>query len=162
MATRTDFGRQLIAGQWATAEFDVLGTLWSGGFAVPYPVQLGHSELLMEFVGDADGQAAPRLAELRPRAGELIDLWDQCRAALAALASAGFTHGDLSAYNVLVHDGRLLLIDLPQVVDIVGNPQGAGYLHRDCVNISRWFAARGLVAADADVLFAQLVAEAQR
>jgi RIO kinase 1 len=156
MATRTSFGRELIAGQWASAEFAMLGRLWSAGVAVPYPVQLGYAELLIEFIGDADGTAAPRLAELRPDSDELDDLWRQCRDALATLAASGFAHGDLSAYNVLVHHNRFVMIDLPQAVDIVGNPQGAIFLQRDCENICRWFAARGQPDADADELVDEL------
>ena len=38
------------------------------------------------------------------------------------LAQHGFTHGDLSACTVLVHDGRLVLIDLPQAVDLAADP----------------------------------------
>lgn len=160
MATRSSFGRQVIAGQWARAEFETLGTLWSAGVAVPYPVQIGETDLLMEFIGDPDGTAAPRLAELRPDLNTLDDLWVQCRTALESLAGSGFAHGDLSAYNVLVHDGRLVLIDLPQVVDIVGNPQGASYLRRDCDNICRWFTANGHPDADAAELCATLASEA--
>ncbi|HZX56877.1 MAG TPA: RIO1 family regulatory kinase/ATPase, partial [Ilumatobacteraceae bacterium] len=64
--TRTAFGRELIAGQWAAAEFAVLSRLWQAGAAVPYPVQLLGTELMMEFIGDDDGGvAAPRLAQLR-------------------------------------------------------------------------------------------------
>ena len=33
--------------------------------------------------------------------------------ALAALARDGLAHGDLCAYDLLVHDGRLVMIDLP-------------------------------------------------
>ena len=160
MATRTSFGHQVIAGQWAAAEFEILGTLWSAGVAVPYPVQIGDTELLMEFIGGPDGTAAPRLAELRPTWDELDDLWTQCRTALEALAACGFAHGDLSAYNVLVDDGRLVLIDLPQVVDIVGNPQGVAYLQRDCDNICRWFTVNGHRSADAGELLAALASEA--
>ena len=69
MANRTAFGKQLIAGQWAAAEFAILSRLWSAGAAVPYPVQLLGTELMMELIGDADGTAAPRLAQLRPDAG---------------------------------------------------------------------------------------------
>ena len=36
------------------------------------------------------------------------------------------------------------MIDLPQVVDVVGNPQGPRFLARDVGRISEWFAARGL------------------
>lgn len=150
MATRTDFGRDLIAGQWASAEFAVLSTLWSVGAAVPYPVQLSGTELVMEFIGDDDGEgngvAAPRLAQLRPDFREGTALFRQLRVALSALADAGFAHGDLSAYNILVHHGRLVLIDLPQAVDLVGNPQGFEFLRRDCENICTWFQAHGIPA----------------
>ena len=69
MARRTEFGRDLLAGQWAAAEFAALARLWSDGVAVPYPVSLAGSELLLEFVGSPDGSAAPRLAQLRPDPG---------------------------------------------------------------------------------------------
>jgi len=154
--TRTAFGRELIAGQWAAAEFAVLSRLWSAGAAVPYPVQLLGTQLMMEFIGDVDGVAAPRLAQLRPSLEETAQLYAQLRDVLGVLADAGYTHGDLSAYNVLVHHGRLVLIDLPQAVDLVGNPQGFTFLRRDCDNICAWFQARG-IAADPQLLFDDLL-----
>ena len=159
MSRRTEFGRELLAGQWAAAEFAALSQLWTLGVAVPYPVQLLGTELLLEFIGDPDGQAAPRLAQCRPSPAQAVDLYDQCVSAMSTLATAGWTHGDLSPYNLLVHQGRLVLIDLPQIVDIAANPLGAEFLRRDCVNVCRWFAARG-VAADVDELFGDLMAEA--
>lgn len=151
MDTRTEFGRQIIAGQWAVAEFAVLGRLWSAGAAVPYPVQLLGTELMMEFVGSPDGVAAPRLAQTRPGRREANELYRQLRGVLVLLADQGLAHGDLSPYNVLVHDGRLVLIDLPQAVDLVGNPQGFEFLRRDCENICTWFAARGVDADPAEL-----------
>lgn len=144
MANRTSFGRNLIAEQWAVAEFAALSRLWSMGAPVPYPVQRSGTELLMEYLGDGDGAAAPRLAELRPSGDELRDLWHQLTAVLDLMASAGVTHGDLSAYNLLVHDGRLVLIDLPQIVDVVANPRGLEFLARDVANVAAWFRSRGL------------------
>ncbi len=143
-ANRTAFGRQAIAGQWADAEFNALSRLYAAGVAVPYPAQILETELLLEFIGSADGVAAPRLAETRPDPGELANLWDQLVQSLVSLARDGLAHGDLSAYNLLVQDGRLVMIDLPQVVDVIANPQGAQYLTRDAENIGRWFTARGL------------------
>ncbi|OLT11224.1 hypothetical protein BJF78_27440 [Pseudonocardia sp. CNS-139] len=160
MARRTAFGRELLSGQWADAEFSALSRLWADGVAVPYPVQLAGTELLLEFVGTPDGTAAPRLAQLRPGPDELCDLWHQLGAALRGLARHGMTHGDLSAYNVLVAGGRLVLIDLPQVVDVVGNPQGPEYLARDVRRIGEWFTARGLPSDEGPaVLLADLRAE---
>jgi RIO kinase 1 len=144
MAQRTAAGRQMIARQWANAEFAALVRLQRSGAPVPYPVQVLGTELLLEFIGEPDGTAAPRLAEIRPGGAELADLWGQLVAALAVLAAHGLAHGDLSAYNLLVHRGRLIMIDLPQVVDVIANPRGAEFLDRDAANVGRWFSARGL------------------
>ena len=138
VASRSAFGRQAIAGQWAQAEFTALARLYAAGIPVPYPAQILDTELLLEFIGSADGIAAPRLAETRPGLAELAGLWDQLVQALIALARDGLAHGDLSAYNLLVHDGRLVMIDLPQVVDVIANPRGAFFLTRDAENIGRW------------------------
>ena len=144
MANRTTAGRKMIARQWANAEFSALCQLYQAGVPVPYPVQVLGTELVLEFIGEPDGTAAPRLAETRPHGGELAGLWDQLVAALVTLAGQGLAHGDLSAYNLLVHRGRLIMIDLPQVVDVIANPRGAEFLERDAANVGRWFSARGL------------------
>jgi RIO kinase 1 len=144
MARRTATGRAIIAQQWARAEFAALARLHQAGLPVPYPVQVTGTELLLEFIGDADGTAAPRLAEIRPRGAELATYWDQMVAALRGLAGLGLTHGDLSAYNVLVHHGRIVLIDLPQVIDVISHPRGGDFLDRDAANMASWFTARGL------------------
>jgi RIO kinase 1 len=165
MANRTGFGRQLISGQWAAAEFDALSRLWQigeqlGAVAVPYPVQLRGTELMLEFIGTPDGDAAPRLAQLRPSGAELAGLWRQLVDALVVLARAGLAHGDLSPYNLLVHSGRLVLIDLPQVVDVVANPRGREFLARDVRVVSTWFASRGLSDVDEHELTRSLLVEA--
>ena len=111
---------------------------------MPYPVQHAGTELILEYLGTDDGRAAPRLVQLRPGRDELCDLWRQLVDALVGLARHGLAHGDLSAFNLLVHDGRLVVIDLPQVVDVVGNPNGPEYLARDVRRIGEWFSARRL------------------
>lgn len=144
IAGRTTFGRNLIAEQWAAAEFAALSKLWTIGAPVPYPVQRHGTELLLEFLGEPDGSAAPRLAQLRPEPDELAALWEQAGVALELLAAQGLAHGDLSAYNLLVHEGHLMVIDLPQVVDLIVNPRGREFLARDVANLAGWFRSRGL------------------
>lgn len=156
MARRTEFGREVIAGQWAGAEFAALGRLWELGLPVPYPVQLSNTEMLMELIGH-DGVAAPRLAQTRPAPDLLAELWAQLVEALETLAENGWTHGDLSAYNVLLDGDRLVLVDWPQIVDVTGNPGGFDYLERDVANVCSWFAARGL-DVDRHALFGDLAA----
>ncbi|WP_442875042.1 serine protein kinase RIO [Actinoplanes sp. NBC_00393] len=165
MTNRTSFGKELIAGQWAAAEFGALGRLWeigaeSGLVRVPYPVQLIGTELMMEFIGDWEtGEAAPRLAQVRADEDGLADLWQQMTDALSVLARAQVAHGDLSPYNTMVHEGRLVLIDLPQIIDVIANPRGGEFIARDVNNVANWFRSRGL-AVDAEGLIERLHYEA--
>jgi RIO kinase 1 len=159
MEGRTDFGRELIAGQWAAAEFSALCRLYGLGVPVPYPVQIVGTELLLEFVGTGP-TAAPRLAQVRAEGEDLADLWHQLVEAMHTMAYAGFTHGDLSAYNLLVHNGQIVVIDLPQIVDVVANPQGSAFLTRDAQNVATWFASHGVAHADGDALAADLLQSA--
>lgn len=160
-AKRSEFGRRTIAVQWANAEFNALVQLHNVGAPVPYPVQITGTEVLLEFIGEPDGTAAPRLAETRPVPTQLASLWSQLVEAMATLASAGFAHGDLSPYNLLVHRERLVMIDLPQVVDVISHPNGRGFLDRDAKNVASWFARAGHPGADPEVL-ARLLAEEAR
>jgi RIO kinase 1 len=159
-ANRSAFGREMIAGQWAAAEFTALCRLRAARVPVPYPVQVTGTEVLLEFIGDEDGTGAPRLAETRPDERLLASLWDQFTAALDTLARHGLAHGDLSPYNLLVHRDRLVIIDLPQVVDVIAHPAGRDYLTRDARNVANWFAARGLPAADPDALARRVLEQA--
>ncbi|TMR98145.1 serine protein kinase RIO [Nonomuraea basaltis] len=157
MANRTAFGKQVIAAQWAVAEFGALCRLWALGVPVPYPVQILGTEILQEFIGTPDGYAAPRLAQV---SDDLDGLWKQLVEAMVTLAREGLAHGDLSPYNLLVHDGRLVIIDLPQIVDVIAHPAGPSFLDRDARNVATWFAAKGVTAADPESLAALLRTEA--
>jgi len=155
VSRKSAFGRSVAAGHWAASEFEALCRAWQAGVPVPYPVQVSETEVLMEFIGDGRA-AAPRLAQSRKHGEELRDAFDQVVGILEAFARAGFAHGDLSPYNLLDHDGRIVVIDLPQIVDVAANPQGFDFLHRDVVNVSAWFARRGL-DNDPEEIFGHLV-----
>lgn len=153
IANKSSYGRSVAAEHWSVAEFEAMSRLYELGAPVPYPVQVNGTELLMEFIGTGR-TAAPRLAQVHPGRDHL----DQVVALMHTIARAGFVHGDLSPYNLLVHEGRVVVIDLPQIVDAVSNPNGLDLLHRDCVNVATWF-TRQRVPVDAEDLFAELLAE---
>lgn len=157
VAGKSSYGRAVAAAHWATNEFAALRRAWDAGIPVPYPVQVSGTELLMEFIGDGR-TAAPRLAQARLSAEGYADAFAQVTEILVAFARGGFAHGDLSAYNLLLHEGRVVVIDLPQIVDLAANPAGLDFLHRDVVNVCTWFARRG-VDSDAEAMFAGLVAQ---
>ncbi|MGP9604010.1 MULTISPECIES: serine protein kinase RIO [unclassified Brachybacterium] len=157
MAKGTAFGKQVAAAQWARTEFDMLCRLWEAGLPVPYPIQLVGTEVLMEFIGTDDEHgtvAAPRLQETTPDP-RTIERWAHLlRGAVLDLALLGLVHGDLSPYNILV-DSRQnepdpVIIDVPQVIDLIANPNGTEFLRRDCVNVCTWLRANGAPTALSD------------
>jgi RIO kinase 1 len=158
MTNKTAYGRSVAAGQWARAEWEALVRCHELGLPVPYPVQVDGTEILMEWIR-VDGETAPRLAQTRPAPVLLSCYFAQLRDFLLTLTEHGLVHGDLSPYNVLAAGERLVVIDLPQMVDLVANPTGADFLLRDCTNVCRWFAARGL-DVDEQALFGELMAVA--
>jgi RIO kinase 1 len=157
VARGSAYGRSVSAARWAYAEFEALSTMYERGAAVPYPVQVNGTEVLMEFIGEGR-VAAPRLAQARGTVAELGDYFGQVVEIMRVFAAAGSAHGDLSPYNLLVHRGRVVAIDLPQLVDVVSNPGGMALLQRDCHNVCEWFTRRGLERHE-DELFAELVGE---
>jgi RIO kinase 1 len=163
MARKSAHGRAVEAGLWAAAEWSALKRLFVAGVPVPYPVQFDGGEILMEYIGDGDA-AAPRLHQTRPTRSDLEALFAQLREALMTMAEMGVVHGDLSPYNTLVTGlgtsaPRLVIIDVPQLVDLVANPSAYEFLYRDCTNMADWFAAKGL-SIDEEELYADVVARA--
>ncbi len=159
---KSTFGREVAAGEWAVSEWSALIRCHDLGLPVPYPVQIDGTEILMEWItvdGPDSRETAPRLAQTRPDPGRLASYFEQLREAMITLVRAGLVHGDLSPYNILAAGDRLVVIDLPQLVDLAGNAQGFDFLHRDCANVCSWFVRRGL-EVDAEGLFGDLMAQA--
>jgi RIO kinase 1 len=149
MRHRTSFGRNLLAEQWAVAEFARCPPC--GPPAPPCRIRCNATGPSYCWSSSANPTALPRPGWPSCAPTELRDLWHQTTTALESLAVHGLTHGDLSAYNMLIHNGQVVLIDLPQVVDVVGNPSGADFLARDVRNNASWLTARGLPGDVLDV-----------
>jgi RIO kinase 1 len=157
IAQGTRAGMSFRAQLWMETEFESLGKLWSIGCAVPYPVQKLGVELMMEYLGDED-EAAPRLinAVAEIDVDQRRDLFEQLCVALRQMTSVGIVHGDLSPYNLLVWQERLYVIDLPQAVDPIVQPEGLTLLQRDVDNLCKWFASKR-VETDAVALYRELL-----
>lgn len=52
-------------------------------------------------------------------------------------------HADLSEYNILYHKGILYIIDVSQSVEH-DHPHALDFLRSDCLNITDFFAKRGV------------------
>jgi len=151
----TAYGKSLLAEKWPGHEFDMLSRAWEAGASVPYPVENRHDGMLMQYIGAVDG-AAPRVAQARLDRKTVARAWDQLVDNVRTMLEVGIVHSDLSPYNMLWWDDQLWIIDLPQAVDIGQSPHGFEFLHRDILNVGKWFGRNG-VDVDPDALFAELL-----
>ena len=144
-ANKTQFGRSVQYATWIGAEFDTLAMLRRAGADVPEPIARRQHALLMEYFGDESG-AAPMLVKA-----------EMARETAAAclrtiLSNVGLwlhhdrVHGDLSPYNILYWEGRIVAIDFPQAVDARLNPNARELLYRDLENICGHFEKYGIRA----------------
>jgi RIO kinase 1 len=149
------YGHELAGRLWPIQEWGMLRRAWQAGASVPYPVEQTDHGLMMEFVGD-DTQAAPKLAQAHLSRTQLASAWEQLLGNMRALTDAGLVHADLSAYNLLWWEERLVVIDLPQAVEFTTNSDAYDLLHRDVANVSDWFTRHGL-AVEAEAVYAELL-----
>jgi RIO kinase 1 len=164
IATKTRFGREVDDALWQDHEWQTLRHLHRAGVAVPGPIVTFGSAILMEYIGDETG-GAPQLKDLAPQPDDARELFDQTMREVERMLFHNVVHGDLSAFNLLVWEGRVRVIDLPQAVDPRFNPNVWDLLERDLRNIGTWFARHGIetdaAAAAADLRvgfeFAELV-----
>ena len=140
ISKRTRHGRQKDEDAWRSTEVDTIYRLRDAGVRVPEPINFVDGVLVMEFVRDSGGRAAPRLGDLTFSAGEAHEIYLALIQEVVRMLSAGVIHGDLSDFNVLMsHDGPVL-IDFPQSVDPTHNPNGRELLLRDVENLHRFLA----------------------
>lgn len=154
ISAKTRFGREVDEALWQEHEWETLKALHVAGVAVPSPVVSFDSAILMEHIGDSDG-SAPQLKDLRPDLGEAHDLFAQTMREIERMLFHNVVHADLSPFNLLVWEGRVRVIDLPQAVDPRFNPNAWDLLARDLRNVCTWFAGHG-VDTDPETIAADL------
>jgi RIO kinase 1 len=140
---KTRFGREVQGAIWVSREWETLRALSADGVAVPRPIAMTQEAICMTYVGDED-RAAPQLHRVRSSPDETRDLFDQVMKAVERFLYRNVIHGDLSAYNVLVWEGRAIVIDLPQAVDPRKNRHARALLERDVRRICEHFARLGV------------------
>lgn len=154
MLNRSDYGKQVEQTSWLMHEFHTLQDLHAAGGDVPEPIECAPNAILMEFIGD-ERVAAPVLHDMRLETGEVKVLFEQVVHNLELMLREGLIHGDLSAHNILYWQGRLVLIDFPQVVPVTANKQAYGLLERDVTRVCQYWRKQGL-ASDPEALTRKL------
>lgn len=153
--SRSEFGRAAELYRWVDREHERLVQLHAAGVAIPEPFGLAGRAILMAYIGDEE-EPAPRLRDVREMDRDVAAralkwlLYD-----VELMLGQNIVHGDLSAYNVLWWEGRTVVIDFPQAVDVRFNRNARALLERDVRNVCNHFAKYG-VAYDADAFVRDL------
>lgn len=151
---RTAFGQEVEQALWIDHEWAMLNRLSCAGLDVPGPLARGERAILMTFLGDKQAPS-PMLHAVEPSPAAASDVLDRLLWNVTAMLDLHVVHGDLSPFNVMWHDGRAVIIDLPQSVDPRLNPSARGLLTRDIANLCAW-ASRFDVHRDAAAITAGL------
>ncbi len=141
---------------WTRREFKNLQRAIKYAVRVPEPVIFRNNVLVMEFIGDE--LPAPRLKdierELEPR--DFEELYDFTMRVIERLWKRGdMVHGDLSEYNILLHDGPVV-IDWSQAT-VKRNRMSVELLKRDLRNVINYFGRKGVDVDDFDDKFRELI-----
>ena len=130
---RSSNKRQLI-NNWVNKEYRNLTRLKDAGVNVPEAITSLNNVLIIEFIGDEDGNPAPTVKNLPPQDPndfyeKLVDQMDKF------INKANLIHGDLSSYNILNFDEEPVIIDVSQSV-VKDHIIARELLERDIKNIS--------------------------
>ncbi len=153
-AQKSRAGRAAQFGSWVGHEWRTMQRLHAAGAAVPQPVAHEHDTILMELVGDG-ATPAPLLRRVSLAPEEAAPLLDGVLATVELLLAHDVIHGDLSPFNILYHDGRLVLIDFPQSVQATRNSNAYDLLRRDIGNVCHYWQRYG-ATPDPDAVAGEL------
>jgi RIO kinase 1 len=139
---KTEFGVQVQHTSWLMYEYTTIEHLYRAGASVPQAIAAGENAILMSYLGDAQ-RAAPTLSEVHLEQEEAQTLLAEAMRNIELMLQQGRVHGDLSAYNILYWEGKITLIDFPQVSDIHANKNAYTILQRDVTRVCDYFARQG-------------------
>jgi RIO kinase 1 len=122
---------------------------------------VNENSILMTYYGD-EYEPAPTLNRISLGRAEAKLLFEEVIWNIELMLRHNLIHGDLSPYNILYWDAKVILIDFPQVVNSHQNPQAEFILRRDVERVCDYFARFGVKTRTqslADQLWANYVAE---
>ena len=137
---------------WVQEEFRQMNYLREQSVCVPKAIAVRGICLIMEFIGDEDGNPAPRISDLKLEKEEAEEAFRQSVENLKRIVRAGRVHGDYSTFNILWHEGQAVVIDFPQVMEIKHNSNAQAFLVRDVQSLCKSFRKQGIHADEGHVL----------
>ena len=139
----TAFVKGMLHTSWIEHEFRTMKILHKAGCDVPTPYASDHNALLMDFIGD-EWMGAPTLNEISLDPVEAQTLFERVIHNLKIMLAHQRVHGDFSAYNILYWEGEITMIDFPQAINPLKNPNAYPIFQRDVVRICEYFQTQGV------------------
>ena len=137
---------------WVQEEFNQMKHLLEHDVNVPRAIAVNGLVLIMEFIGDEDGTPAPRISDIHLEIAEADEAFRQSVQNLKRIVKSGRVHGDYSTFNILWHQEEAVVIDFPQVMEFMHNPNAKMVLERDVRSLCKSFMKQGIHADEAKVL----------
>ncbi len=153
-AFRSERGRAAQVSSWIDFEFQTHTLLFNAGADVPKPLAHVGNAVLMEYIG-VEGEPAPLLCDIKLEREEAQALFACVLHNIELCLAHNRIHGDLSEYNILYWQGRVLLIDFAQAVDPRQNTDVFPLLARDIARVCRYFSHYG-VDVNADMVASEM------
>ena len=137
---------------WVQEEFRQMKHLYQHGVNVPKAIAVSGISLVMELIGEDDGQPAPRISDLKMDREEADEAFRQAVDNLKRIVQAGRVHGDYSTFNLLWRREQAVVIDFPQVMEFRNNRNVVAFLERDIRTLCKSFRKQGVHADEGKVL----------
>ncbi len=137
---------------WVQEEFRQMQYLAEHGVKVPKAIAVNGIALVMEFIGDENGNPAPRISDLKMKKNEADEAFRQSVQNLKRIVQSGRVHGDYSTFNILWHNEQAVVIDFPQVLEFKHNPNAEAFLERDVRSLCKSFMKQGVNANELNIL----------
>ena len=137
---------------WVQEEFRQMQYLAEHGVKVPKAIAVNGIALVMEFIGDENGNPAPRISDLKMEKTEAEEALRQSVRNLKLIVQSGRVHGDYSTFNILWHKETAVAIDFPQVLEFKHNPNAEAFLERDVRSLCKSFMKQGVNANELNIL----------
>lgn len=140
---KSKFGIFLEESLWQSREVDALEQLYSIGANVPKIYGASDNSFLMSYIGDERGHAK-RLSDVKSELSDPLKLYKSVLKNMETFLSIGLVHGDLSPFNILYHQGDIVIIDFPQSLKMSFDNNSFNLLRRDFDNLSSFFIDLGV------------------
>ncbi len=129
---------------WAKREFINLKKAYECGVSVPRPVAFKNNVLVSEFIGEKFPNPPYAAKLLKDSYKNAEKLYNQIIENVRQLyQKAKLVHGDLSEFNILNYNGKIVLIDLSHAISSE-SAEAHNLLKRDIEKIIKFFRKKGI------------------